>query len=270
MGENSLIQWTDHTFNPWWGCAKVSPACKHCYAEEQANRFRAKDNLWGVNGNRSRTSQSNWRGPRKWNEAARNGEPDKVFCASIADVFEDHPQIPQFWRQDLFNLMHETKYLQWQVLTKRPENIKEMVPGGWNLGHWPSNVWIGTTVENQEEYDKRAHYLMDIPAPIRFLSIEPLLGPIEIKHDVDWIIIGGESGLKARRMGLSYLEGIVQQSQSKQIPIFVKQMGTVLAKELGLKHKKGGDPKEWPPELVDPFLPNFPAEYLRRKINPDV
>lgn len=273
MGANSLIQWTDHTFNPWVGCSKVSAACKFCYAETQTNRFRKKEKLWGVGGNRARTTDANWKKPYKWDKAAALGGPDKVFCASLADVFEDFvtpdPNDDSMfiwplddWRKDLFKVMEETTNLQWQVLTKRPENVLRMVPKHW-LENWPSNVWMGTTVEDQGEYDKRVPDLMELPAPIRFLSMEPLLGLVMIKDKLDWIIVGGESGNGARKMEGEWIGAVMGACMFEKIPLFVKQMGSVVAKECKYKDKKGGDPTEWIGELFQQF--DFPIKYQELK-----
>lgn len=178
MGENSKIEWTDHTFNPWVGCTKVSPACDHCYAEAWAKRT-GQSGLW--RGERRRTSVTNWKSPVKWNEwAKRDGVRRKVFCASLADVWDN--QVPNEWRRDLFNLIHETPQLDWLLLTKRPQNIAKMLPGAIGaveLWPWP-NVWLGTTVENQDEAERRIPELLKVPARVRFLSCEPLLGHLDL------------------------------------------------------------------------------------------
>lgn len=180
MAENSKIEWCDHTFNPWVGCQKVSPACDHCYAEAWATRT-GQAHLW--NGDRRRTSGANWRQPILWNRKAEaTGARAKVFCASLADVFDN--KADSRWRDDLWHLIGRTPFLDWLLLTKRPQNIRKMLPGTaigapeWGEG-WP-NVWLGTTVENQEEADRRIPHLLDVPAKLHFLSCEPLLGPIDL------------------------------------------------------------------------------------------
>lgn len=184
MAENSMIEWTDHTFNPWVGCTKVSPACDHCYAETQMVRRKFVE--WGPKAERRRTSEANWKQPLKWNrEAERAGKRPKVFCASLADVFDN--QVPEEWREDLWGLIAATPHLNWLLLTKRPQNIAEMLPIMWGSG-W-SHVWLGTTVENQEEADRRIPHLLAVPAAKRFLSYEPLLGPV----DLDGWLPGGSS-----------------------------------------------------------------------------
>ena len=185
MAENTKIEWADHTFNSWIGCTAVSPACDHCYAEGWAKRSGHVQ--WGPHGERRRTSEANWRLPIKWNaEAAKSGKRARVFCASLADVFDNHRSIEDSWRRDLFSLIRGTPHLDWLLLTKRPQNIVKMLPkdglvhpsSSWGNG-WP-NVWLGTTVENQAEADRRIPHLLAVPAKVHFLSCEPLLGPVDL------------------------------------------------------------------------------------------
>ena len=218
MGENSKIEWTEHTFNPWVGCQKVSPGCDHCYAEAMMDhRFgRVK---WGPKGERIRTSDANWCKPRQWAKAA-NGSRPRVFCASLADIFDN--QVPVEWRTDLFNLIAATPELDWLLLTKRPENFARMFP----RGHWP-NIWLGATCEDQENYDRRWPLLRAIDAKVRFISYEPALGPLSIgDHDYvpHWIICGGESGTGARMMDPSWARAIRDECASEGIAFFLKQM----------------------------------------------
>ena len=179
--QNSAIEWTDHTWNPWWGCIKVSPGCEHCYADTLAHRYGF--NVWGPSKTTSRRmmSENYWKQPRKWNkEAAAAGIRLRVFCASMADVFEDHPQLTEP-RARLFDLISECSALDWLLLTKRPENIKPMlIEAGRGFQSLPPWVWIGTSVENQEQADQRIPHLLRVPAAVRFLSCEPLLGPVDL------------------------------------------------------------------------------------------
>jgi protein gp37 len=203
MAENSKIEWTDHTFNPWIGCTKVSPACDHCYAETStpARVLRGTGNeTWGPHSVRRRTSPATWRKPHQWNkksfELQQAGRmPLRVFCASLADVFDNHKSIDPQWRTDLFTLIEETSFLTWQLLTKRPQNIMKMVPESWRAG-LPRNVWIGTTVENQEEANRRIPALLKVPAAIHFLSCEPLLGEVSVAGMAigGTLWIGGQRG----------------------------------------------------------------------------
>ena len=178
MGANSKIEWTDHTFSPWTGCTKVSPACDHCYAEGWAKRSGHVE--WGSGQPRRRTSDANWLMPLKWNrEAERTGVRPRVFCASLADVF-DNAVDPQ-WREDLFDLIAATPNLDWLLLTKRIGNVGNMLPVPFDFDkHFP-NVWLGATVVNQEEADRDIPKLLDVPARVRFLSMEPLLGPVDLR-----------------------------------------------------------------------------------------
>lgn len=184
MGENSAIEWCDHTFNPWEGCQKVSPGCDHCYAEARDQRFTGGA-LWGPHAARRRTSPANWAKPQKWNrDAAAAGKRARVFCASLADVFDNHASITSGWHGDLWHLIAQTPNLDWLLLTKRPQNIARMLPETYGAPEWGSgwpNVWLGTTVENQTEADRRIPHLLNIPAAVRFLSVEPMLGPVKVE-----------------------------------------------------------------------------------------
>ena len=150
MAKNSRIEWTTHTFNPWWGCVKLSPACKHCYAESWARRVGKS--VWGTKAPRRFFGDKHWSEPLKWNnEAAHAGIRARVFCASMADVFEDRDEL-DVWRERLWRLIAETPALDWLLLTKRPDLVSKKTPWGKN---WPSNIWLGTTVENQRWANKR-------------------------------------------------------------------------------------------------------------------
>jgi protein gp37 len=198
MSANSKIEWCDHTFNPWWGCTKVSPGCEHCYADAFSHRLGKK--LWGKGVLRERTSENVWSQPLKWNEQAKkNGMRPRVFCASMADWLDD--EVPVEWLADLLKLIHATPNLDWLLLTKRPQNWRTRIVEAWasittdldeagrdpfslwlsrwNAGYAPKNIWIGTTVEDQKRADQRISVLLRIPAKVHFLSCEPLLGPIK-------------------------------------------------------------------------------------------
>lgn len=246
MAENSKIEWCDHTFNAWVGCTKVSPACDHCYAESWAKRSGSPE-LW--QGKRRRTTEANWRKPIKWNaEAGKLGIRFKVFCNSLADVFDN--EVPDEWRADLFRLIRATPNLDWLLLTKRIGNVKKMHPGG----DYP-NIWLGATVINQEEADRDIPKLLDAPAVVRFLSIEPMLGPVDLKRaalklyegkeaelgypppfwqaalfqngalaNIHWVICGGESGPGARHMDHEWARSLRDQCRSAGVSFFMKQM----------------------------------------------
>lgn len=192
MADTTLIEWTatrlpdgallpGYTFNPWTGCTKVSPGCDHCYAEGWAKRSGHVQ--WGPHGARRRTSAANWAKPLKWNaEAEATGIRRKVFCASLADVFDNHGSITSGWRGDLWHLIARTPHLDWLLLTKRPQNIANMLPDGYGAPAWGDgwpNVWLGTTCENQEEANRRIPHLLAVRAAKHFVSAEPLLGPVD-------------------------------------------------------------------------------------------
>lgn len=274
MTDTTKIQWTDHTFSPWWGCARVSPACRSCYADTLATRWGHE--LWRRHGDRRMLSDETWRKPLKWNrDAERAGTPARVFCASMADVFEDHPQVAEP-RKRLWDLIESTPWLHWQLLTKRIENVKTMAPWGDN---WPDTVWLGTSVENQRWAETRIPILLSIPAHTRFLSCEPLLGHVDLRNlrlpdgrfldaltgdvktpegdvygcapdTVSWVIGGGESGPRSRPTELGWLSSLIEQCEATGVAAFTKQVGTVAAKALGSADRKGGDPSYWPPELM--------------------
>lgn len=224
MAENSKIEWTDHTFNPWIGCQKVSPGCDHCYAESLSKRYGWVE--WGPHGERKRTSEANWRKPLQWAKAARRtGKRPRVFCASLADVWDN--QVPVQWRRDLFNLIWETPELDWLLLTKRPENIGKMLwPAIGEAELWPwDNVWLGFTAEDQERFDWRWERAKEIPAKVWFVSYEPALGPLFIRpHLPDWIICGGESGPGARQMNPAWARDLRDQCAASGVNFFMKQM----------------------------------------------
>ncbi len=332
MGQDSGIQWTNHTFNPWTRCTKVSPACDNCYAETWANRAtHPKDAsgkalpLWGADAPRTPTTAHNWRQPVKWNhEAQAAGVQARVFCASLADVFEDHPVIEASGaRERLFTLAEATPWLNWLMLTKRPENMVRFAPASW-AKQWPGNVWAGTTVESQAMAEERIPHLLKVPASVRFLSMEPLLGAVDLdlgrcdahgrdhvrvseagehcgecsangwsgelsfghwldacadvgQAGVNWIIVGGESGSKARPFDVDWARSLVAQGRTEGVPVFMKQFGAHvrwngcsgpgehwpegtkrddndhvrdgLGWHVRLKDGHGGDMVEWPEDL---------------------
>lgn len=223
MAENSKIEWTDHTFNPWIGCQNVSAGCDHCYAETLMDKRYGKVQ-WGPHGERKRTSPANWRKPYQWAKAARQqGTRPRVFCASLADVFDN--KAPYGARADLWSVIFDTPELDWLLLTKRPENIAKMLPVSWDDG--PSNVWLGTTCEDQRAYDRRWPILRDTPARVRFVSYEPAIGRVDIGINgpwPDWIICGGESGPGARFMKPEWADLMLMQCRKRGIAFFMKQM----------------------------------------------
>lgn len=278
MSENTKIEWCDHTFNAWEGCQKVGPGCDHCYAEARNARFGGGTAVnWGPGATRRRTSAANWRKPLAWNvrpflqcracgwrgekpgtvnglavcPEARCASIDlvfarrRVFCASLADVFDN--EVDLLWRRDLFRLIADTPNLDWLVLTKRIGNVPTMLR---HIGadRLPDNVWLGATVVNQEEADRDIPKLLAVPASVRFLSIEPMLGPIDlerpipgpdldqgggakicqpwmIQSGIDWVIVGGESGARARPMRADWARSLRDQCARARVPFLFKQWG---------------------------------------------
>lgn len=230
MAENSKIEWTDHTFNPWIGCQKVGPGCDHCYAEVwDARGMHGGPTRWGPHATRTRTSAANWRKPISWDKAAaKAGKRARVFCASLADVFDNHPSISEQWRDDLWKLINVTPNLDWLLLTKRPGNVSRMVSGWMGPRSWPQNVWLGCTITSREEMLRDAPKLKAVPAAVRFWSVEPLLGDLgEIPAELmpNWIIVGGESGRHARPMHPDWARSLRDQAQAAGVPFLFKQWG---------------------------------------------
>lgn len=224
MAQLSPIEWTDHTFNPWWGCFKVSEGCAHCYADTFAKRYGF--NIWGPATKTTRRTfgENHWNEPLKWNRIAEAaGKRARVFCASMADVFEAHEaattERPKLWR-----LIEQTPYLDWLLLTKRPQNMLEMNP--WT--QWPANVWAMTSVENQAQAQARIPTLLEVPAKIHALSVEPLLDEVDLKpwiKRLDWVIVGGESGKGARPMQIAWVRRIRDLCIQAGVSFFFKQWG---------------------------------------------
>lgn len=281
MGETTAIAWTDATFNPWWGCQRVSPGCEHCYAESFSKRVGLS--VWGPTTDRRFFGEKHWREPLKWDRQARDsGQRRRVFCASMADVFEDRRDLDE-WRSKLWSLIASTPGLDWLLLTKRPENLADMVP--WNSAGSPRlaawhNVWLGVTAENQDYANDRIPILLETPAAVHFVSYEPALGPVDFmrwmpslgsaaagRDSIDWLICGGESGPGARPFEVAWARDVLDQCRRNGVACFIKQLGrvpTVLGVpvryhegcvgdegwEAGrLNDPKGGDWEEWPQQL---------------------
>lgn len=204
MSENTSIEWADHTFNPWEGCQKVGPACDFCYAETRNARFNKTAVNWGPGAPRRRTSKQNWRKPLKWNAdaaafAAKYGRKQRVFCASLADIF-DNAVDPQ-WRRDLFDLIYKTPNLDWLLLTKRIGIVPEIMRKELGTDVLPVNVWLGATIANREEMLRDAPKLAAVLVPTTFWSYEPALGDLgEIPAELmpDWIVAGGENAKRGQ------------------------------------------------------------------------
>lgn len=237
----SKIEWTDYTFNPWWGCVEVSPACDHCYARTWAKRTGKA--VWGKDEPRRFFEGKHWAEPMRWNaKAEREGKRFRVFCGSMCDVMEDravlgHP------RALLYQLIECTPNLDWLLLTKRPQNFRRFLPKHWIERPRP-NVWLMTTVETPE-YFWRVDALAQTPAAVRGLSVEPLLsvldlgllgivpkdwgrGYLPLSAFIHWVIVGGESGPKARPMEAAWVRRLRDECQSAEVPFFFKQWGEYL------------------------------------------
>lgn len=243
MGAVTEIGWTDHTFNPWWGCVRVAQGCKNCYAETLANRWGM--NVWGPGSDRRFFGDKHWREPEKWNRDAEDaGVRRRVFCGSMCDVLEDRPDLIEH-RRRLSILIENTPALDWQLLTKRPEN--------WPLfarwAAWPANVWFGTSAAVQTEFDENAAQVFGCPAALRFFSLEPLVGPIDLSSlkdlcrepsgeihlrdeyprraaygpPAEWVIVGGESGPGRRECEPEWVDAIVAECAAADVACFVKQ-----------------------------------------------
>lgn len=285
MAEITGISWTNHTFNPWGGCVKVSAGCAHCYAANLPPGMR-RGAEWGKDLPRVPAGEDYWKQPLAWERAAiKAGERRRVFCASTADVFEDRDDLDAP-RARLFALIEATPGIDWLLTTKRADAITRRVPAHWRH-RFPGNVWMLVSVENQQAADERIPHLLRVPAVVRGLSMEPLLGPVDLEcapmdHDgfpgtnnyltgewwpalgnytlehegrrrlgegINWIITGGESGRGARPMEEPWVRDIHRQARGAGVAIHHKQMGSWWAERHGVAHKKGGDPMEWPEEF---------------------
>jgi protein gp37 len=271
MADHTKIEWTDATFNPWIGCTQISPACDHCYASV-STPARSLGIPWGVGQPRRRTSEANWKTPLLWERQhdtffAEHGRKRRVFCASLADVFDN--EVDPQWRADLWELIARTPNLDWLLLTKRIGNVRAMLPvidsktpgyRPWTEhSPWP-NVRIGATFANQNEADRDLPKLLAVPAAGYFVSIEPMLGPINFRwtpyahqstdqtyrqylgekgsvnqyealRKLDWVIVGGESGPGARPMHPDWARSLRDQCISASVPFFFKQWGEYVQHE---------------------------------------
>lgn len=239
MAENSAIGWTDHTWNPWIGCQEVSPACDNCYARVQNNHRHWVDG-WGPHGERKRTSDTNWCKPLSWDRKAKKlGIRYTVFSGSLCDIFDN--RVPALWHSDFWMQVRCTPNLDWLLLTKRPQNIPGQLPEDWGDKGYP-NVWLGTTVESPKEI-RRVWDILQVPAPIHFLSCEPLLGdvtkamsqvwkPGDTPH-LNWIIGGGESGPTRRELDLDHANRLKDYCLDSGIAFFFKQDSHLRAGQRG-------------------------------------
>lgn len=232
MADKTGISWTDHTFNPWWGCTKIAAGCDNCYAAELDNRTGG--NYWEPKSKPRRTKPNNWGKARTWNrKAEKEGVRRRVFCGSMMDWCDK--DAPEGAIDDLWQLIRETPMLDWQLLTKRATLIKKRLPDDWGEGY--PNVWLGVTVEDTSYGFARIEAFREIPAIVKFLSCEPLLEDVSIGidlSDIDWVIIGGESGGKARSMDSEWASSLNGKCAILGIPVWFKQIG-------GRGRDKGGD-----------------------------
>lgn len=266
MAENSKIAWTNHTYNPWVGCTRVSPGCQNCYAEQLMDRryHRVK---WGPRNPRARTKT--WRDVVRWNaEAAASGSRPRVFCASLADWLDE--EVDAAWRADLFALIEKCHHLDWLMLTKRPENALGMMPRSWVELPLP-HVWFGVTAEDQAYWDLRVNEMVPVPAALKWVSYEPSLGPLENFGDdsgVNWLIIGGESeqGSPAREFKIEWAEQAIELCRVNSVVPFVKQLGgnaTYQGKPYPTKDRAGADQSEWPESIR---VREFPASMVTANV----
>ena len=216
MADQTKIEWTDATWNPVTGCTKVSQGCKHCYAERLAHRLQAMGATRYVNGFRVTLHPDALTKPIEW------VKPRRIFVNSMSDLF--HPDVPAAFIREVFEVMKITPRHTYQVLTKRPERLVQMA----DVLPFPSNVWIGTSIESEAVLE-RVTAIQRVPAVVRFLSCEPLLGPLPNLplDEIHWVIVGGESGPKARPMHEDWVVDIREQCQTHSVPFFFKQWGGV-------------------------------------------
>jgi protein gp37 len=249
MAQKSEIQWTNATWNPWHGCHKVSDGCKFCYMFRDKERYGQEPNV-------VLRSKSTFNDPLKWKE------PKLVFTCSWSDWFIEEADE---WRDEAWHIIKSTPHLTYQILTKRPENIKDRLPADWGKGY--PNVWMGVSIENERNKNRLLTLHENKPSDAvfkTFVSYEPALEHVEFHNDglmlsyefegLDWLIVGGESGnengkYKYRPCELNWIRSIVGQCKDAKVPVFVKQMGTYLAKEMKLKDSHGGDISEFPEDL---------------------
>ena len=230
MAGPSAIEWTESTWNPVTGCSKVSPGCAHCYAETFAERWR------GVRGNAYEQGFDLKLWPSRLDYPLRWKRPRMIFVNSMSDLF--HEDIPFEYVQRVFSVMHEASHHTFQVLTKRHEQLSELAP----LLDWPPNVWMGVSIENKR-WTLRADHLREVPAAVRFISAEPLLGPVTGLDltGIHWLIAGGESGPGHRPVDADWIRGLREQCRQEGVAFFFKQWG-------GIRAKSGGrllDGREW-------------------------
>ena len=273
MGTETKIQWADSTWSPWRGCTKVSPGCANCYAETLAKRNPAVMGGWGKGA--PRVMAKNWDEPMRWQKRTSMDMPRPRVFPSLCDWLDD--EVPTEWLARFLQLIWDTPSIDWLLLTKRPElwakrmrdcitpTVASRPALDWLKGAPPPNVWFGVSAEDQTRAEYRINAMADIPAIVRWVSAEPLLGPIDFtqwltesrnQRLVEWIVVGGESGPNARPCHAHWIRTIVGKCREELVPVFVKQVGSRptdysfrTADWEALKDPKGGDMNEWPAEL---------------------
>lgn len=258
MGATTGIQWTSMTYNPWHGCHKVSPGCRFCYMYQDKKRYGQDPDIV------VRSKDATFRAPLKWQEQVdkgkRVGNERLVFTCSWSDFFIEEADP---WREEVWEIIRKTPGLIYQILSKRPERIRDHLPPDWGNG-WP-HVWLGVSTENQAWFEKRWSILRTIPAAVRFLSYEPALGPLSLegcrKEQLwpDQVLCGGESGPHARGCDIAWLRSLKDQCAAADVACFIKQLGAHAYQApqhaggtgflLPLTDRKGGDIAEFPPDL---------------------
>ena len=242
MSLNSDIEWTESTWNPVTGCTQVSPGCAHCYAKTFAERFR------GVPGHPYQMGFELALRPSRVEQPLQWKKPQLIFVNSMSDLF--HEEVPDAFIHQVFETMEAASWHQFQLLTKRPERLAAMA----GELRFPDNLWVGVSVENQR-WTSRIDYLREVSAEVRFLSCEPLLGPLHLDlRDIHWVIVGGESGHRARRMKPEWVRSIRDQCSDAEVPFFFKQWGAY--NEAGLRKGKAASGRELDAQTWDE-LPAF-------------
>jgi protein gp37 len=266
MGTVTKIEWCHHTFNPWWGCVQVSALCDHCYAMMLDARWQKRAH-WGPRAQRRYFGEAYWAQPLDWDRAAElAGERRRVFCASIADVF-DNKADPTV-RERLWQTIRATPNLDWLLLTKRIGNAPKMLPSDWGDGY--PNVWLITSVD-QAGVERDVPKLVSIPAVVHGVSIEPQLAPLRLGQFaplLQWVIDGGESGAGARPFHVEWARALMAECRSAGVPIFVQRLGAKPHERgvrLRLRDRAGADLDEWPPDLRIRELPRPGAGVVGRR-----
>jgi protein gp37 len=263
MGEYTKIAWADSTWNPWIGCTHAGTGCDHCYAETQNKYRKWNGGTWGNAAPRKVTAKGYWRKPLNWEDQARAGRVGKdskrwlVFAGDLCDIFDrlgDNDARTRMWE-----LFRRTPHLTWLILTKRPQHISEFLPADWGEGY--RNVWLGVTVENRENGYPRIEALRRVPAALHFVSCEPLLeGLPDIDlTDIDWAIVGGESGSEARPFDIEWARAIKKKCQESSTTFFFKQLGNapfLNGSRFNLEHRKPSGS----PDNSGVVLENFPVD----------